>query len=82
MIRNSNRTKSILHRAGRLFQQYIVDQYVKWETNCLNQHYKNQAKLRTETYHGLNNMIYNEKADINQVGKQIILALSFIGSKR
>ena len=25
MIRDSNRTKSILHHAGRLFQQYIVD---------------------------------------------------------
>ena len=82
MIRDSNRTKSTLHRAGRLFQQYIVDQYVKWETNSLNWHYKNQAKLRTETYQGLNDMVYNEEADINQVGKQIILASSFTGSTR
>jgi len=36
MIRDSNKSKSILHLAGRLFQQYIVDQYVKWETNNLN----------------------------------------------
>ena len=28
-IRNSNKTKSILHLLGRLFQQYLVDQYAK-----------------------------------------------------
>ena len=71
-----------MHLAGRLFQQYIVDQYVKWETNSLNWHYKNQAKLRTETYQELNDMVYNEEADINQVEKQIILASSFTESTR
>ena len=41
MIRDSNKSKSILHLAGRLFQQYIVDQYVKWETNNLRWHSQN-----------------------------------------
>ncbi|CAG8664175.1 7737_t:CDS:2, partial [Ambispora leptoticha] len=82
MIRDSNRTKSTLHYAGRLFQQYIVDQYVKWKTNNLCWQYKNQAKLRTETYYGLNDMISNEDANINKLGKQIILPSSFTGSTR
>ncbi|PKK65714.1 hypothetical protein RhiirC2_808469 [Rhizophagus irregularis] len=34
-VRDSNRSKSILHLSGRLFQQYLVDQYAKWESNNL-----------------------------------------------
>ena len=82
MYRDSNRKKSTLHLAGRLFQQYIVDQYVKWETNNLIWQYNNQPKLRTETYQGLSDMISNNDANANQVGKQIILASSFTGSTR
>ena len=82
MFRDSNRAKSTLHLAGRLFQQYIVDQYVKWETNNLIWQKNNQPKLRTETYHGLNDMIYTKDGNINQVGKQIILSSTFTGSTR
>ncbi|PKK59314.1 hypothetical protein RhiirC2_794999 [Rhizophagus irregularis] len=47
-IRNGNWIQS----AGRLFQQYIVDQYAKIEQNRLNYFRGNQSKLRTEFYQG------------------------------
>src|SRR5207247_2636207 len=37
-IRDSNKTLSIIHLSGRLFQQYLVDQYAKWESNNLRWH--------------------------------------------
>ena len=40
-IRDSNRTTSTLHLSGRLFQQYLVDQYAKWESNNLRWHNEN-----------------------------------------
>ncbi|PKY53250.1 hypothetical protein RhiirA4_471357 [Rhizophagus irregularis] len=41
-IRDSNKTTSILHLSGRLFQQYLVDQYAKWESNQQNFIYMQQ----------------------------------------
>src|SRR6201988_3801045 len=82
MIRNCNKNNSILHLSGRLFQQYIVDQYVKWETNNLSWHYKNQKDLRSAIYQGLQDMISNEDANLDEVGKKIILSSSFTGSTR
>ena len=52
-IRDSNRTTSTLHLSGRLFQQYLVDQYAKWESNNLRWHKENQQNFRTEIYLGL-----------------------------
>ena len=34
-FRVTNKERSTLHLAGRLFQQYLVDQYAKWESNNL-----------------------------------------------
>ncbi|CAG8503873.1 3121_t:CDS:2 [Rhizophagus irregularis] len=41
-IRDSNKTTSILHLSERLFQQYLVDQYAKWESNQQNFIYMQQ----------------------------------------
>ncbi|CAF1307362.1 unnamed protein product [Rotaria sp. Silwood1] len=42
-----------IHYAGKLFQQYIVDAYVKTEQNRLAFHQQNQKALRIELYQGL-----------------------------
>ena len=47
-IRNGDWIQS----AGRLYQQYIVDQYAKIEQNRLNYLRQNQSTLRTEYYQG------------------------------
>src|SRR6266498_2337750 len=81
-IRNSNKTKSILHLSERLFQQYLVDQYAKWESNRLRWYRNNQQNLRTEIYLGLQDIVSDEDAIVDKIGKKIILSSSFTGSTR
>ncbi len=81
-IRDSNKTKSILHLSGRLFQQYLVDQYAKWESNNLRWHEKNQQNYRSEIYSGLQDIISEEDTITDKIGKKIILSSSFTGSVR
>src|SRR3990170_7150158 len=46
------RNEDWLQKAGRLYQQYIVDQYAKIEQNRLNYLRLNQTSLRIEMYQG------------------------------
>src|SRR3989337_514772 len=80
-IRDSNRTTSTLHLSGRLFQQYLVDQYAKWESNNLRWHKENQQNFRTEIYLGLQDIV-SEDVDYNKIGKKIILSSYFTESTR
>ncbi|GBM64363.1 hypothetical protein AVEN_11016-1 [Araneus ventricosus] len=74
---------SILHDSGKLFQQYIVDAYVKTEGSRLYFLRQNQKDLRIELYRGLLDALecraHNENICI---GKLIILPSSFQGSPR
>jgi hypothetical protein len=81
-IRDSNRTRSILHLSGRLFQQYLVDQYTKWESNNLRWHKENQQNFRSEIYSGLQDIISDEDFIPDKIGKRMILSSSFTGSIR
>ena len=69
--------------AQKLFQQYIVDAYVKIEGSRLDFLRFNQDKLRVELYQGLSDYIDNQ-AEMNgvRIGRRIILPSSFIGSPR
>lgn len=73
-----------LQRAGRLYQQYIVDQYAKIEQNRLNYFKHNQDTLRTDLYNGISDAIHSEDSntDSTQIGQRIILPSSFAGSSR
>ncbi|CAF5112615.1 unnamed protein product [Rotaria sp. Silwood1] len=74
---------SAIHYGGKLFQQYIVDAYVKTEQNRLAFHRQNQKTLRVELYQGLMDHLANE-AEIEglRAGRVIILPSSFQGSPR
>ncbi|CAF2632842.1 unnamed protein product [Rotaria sp. Silwood2] len=76
-------TFSAIHYGGKLFQQYIVDAYVKTEQNRLAFHRQNQKALRVELYQGLMDHLANE-AEIEGLrpGRVIILPSSFQGSPR
>ncbi|CAF5002532.1 unnamed protein product [Rotaria sp. Silwood1] len=76
-------TFSAIHYAGKLFQQYIVDAYVKTEQNRLAFHRQNQKTLRVELYQGLMDHLANE-AVIEELkpGRVIILPSSFQGGPR
>ena len=77
-------TFNVLHRMGRLFQQYIVDMYSKVEAARLSYIRFHQNKLRTELYQGLADAVqgYDGKVDGSQIGKKVILPSSFTGSAR
>ena len=57
---------SPIHRAGKLFQQYIVDAYVKTESNRLNFVRQNQTQLRVEKYQGLMDQLQSQATASNQ----------------
>ncbi|KIH61239.1 hypothetical protein ANCDUO_08493 [Ancylostoma duodenale] len=68
-------------RAGKLFQQFAVDAYVKIEQNRLNYQRTHQRDLRSESYRGLQDYLAGE--DISgPPGNRIVLASSHIGSPR
>jgi PIF1-like helicase/Helitron helicase-like domain at N-terminus len=70
-----------LQYAGRLYQQYIVDQYAKIEQERLNYLKLNQSTLRTEMYQGAVDAM-NTGDVSNNVGRRIILPSSFTGGPR
>jgi hypothetical protein len=74
---------SILHSSGKLFQQYVVDAYVKTEGSRLNFIRLNQKDLRVELYRGLLDALATHASRNNvRIGKLIILPSSFQGSPR
>ena len=81
MVRSAN-TFNIIHRMGRLFQQYIVDMYSKIEAARLAYIRYNQSKLHAEVYQGLSDAIQacDGNVDGSQLGKRVILPSTFTGS--
>ena len=74
---------SLIHSAGKLTQQYIVDGYVKCESNRLNFIRQNQPSLRSELYSGLMDHINNRSdTEGTTVGRLVILPSSYCGSQR
>jgi hypothetical protein len=71
------RDLSIIHLAGDLFQQYVVDAYVKIEGNNLNYLRHNQTKLRICHYQGLMDHLTRRQQDENlTLGSRFILPSS------
>ena len=66
---------------GRVFQQYIVDQWTKIEQNNLSYLKNNQSKLRVETRKNVE-AAAADGADAPTTGKPYRLPSSFVGSKR
>ena len=75
-----DRSNSYIHRFGRLFHQYVVDQYSKIELNRLNFLRNNQETIRADLYQNIKN------ADSDQlgykIGKRIVLPSTYNGSPR
>ena len=70
-----------LLRYRQLFRQFIVDMYVKIESERLLYIRINQQKLRSEQYIHLRDAISND-ANPQDLGKMVILPSSFTGSPR
>ncbi|XP_074097634.1 uncharacterized protein LOC141526498 [Cotesia typhae] len=74
---------NIFHMGRRLTQQWIVDAYVKIETDKLQYIRRQQSKLRADSYQGLIDHLQSQNSGNNSnIGKIVILPSSFHGSPR
>ncbi|XLU63888.1 hypothetical protein S245_023097 [Arachis hypogaea] len=72
---------STVLQAGRLLQQYVVDNYVKMETGKLRWVRQRQKELRAELYQGLQDALHTGENNAENVGRRTILPSSFVGSR-
>jgi len=66
-------------RCRELYQQFMLDMYVKIEGERLRYLRYNQLKLRAEEYIHLRDAIANN-ADAAEIGNSVILPSSYVGS--
>ncbi|XP_021728384.1 uncharacterized protein LOC110695463 [Chenopodium quinoa] len=76
------RPENMLLRAGRCFQQYIVDMYVKIENTWLDYFRNNQQSTRAELYQGILDSLDCGETVAHNVGRKVILPPTFIGGPR
>ena len=70
-------------KGRKLFQQWVVDSYVKIEKERIDFCKFNQKKLRVESYTGLMEHLQNNANNMNvNLGRITVLPSSFIGSPR
>ncbi|KAG5549105.1 hypothetical protein RHGRI_014469 [Rhododendron griersonianum] len=72
---------STILRAGKLFQEFLVDAWAATEQNRLAFHKLNQEKLRTGLYQDLTDVGIDDIGP-DQIGQRVVLPSSFIGSPR
>jgi hypothetical protein len=65
-----------------LYQEWGVDQYSKVESQRLFYIRNNQGPLRAAIYGGVANAVANNDANIDNLGRLIVLPSSFIGGHR
>ena len=65
-------TFNTIHRMGRLFQQYIVDMYMKIESERLSFIRYHQSQIQAELYQGLADAIQNSDGQVHgsHIGKK------------
>ena len=73
---------SVLLRAKRLFQQFLVDAYCKIETERLQFLRREQTALRADCYQDLRDAILDSDGDPRNVGRRVILPSTFTGGPR
>nr|GEV12946.1 ATP-dependent DNA helicase PIF1-like [Tanacetum cinerariifolium] len=73
---------SLILFGGRLFQQFVVDTYVKIETSRLQFCEKNQSTIRVDLYQGIVDCVNAREVQSNRLGQIIVLPVSFIGGPR
>ncbi|GKD44777.1 helicase [Tanacetum coccineum] len=71
-----------LHRGGRLFQQYLVDEFTTIKEQRLSWKRNNQDTLRVDLYHNVVDAITRGDTNAACLGKRIILPISFTGGPR
>jgi hypothetical protein len=74
---------SVIHLAGRLFQQYIVDMWASAEQSCLTYLHLHQPQLHALLYNRIEDMLFsNNVADPHALGKRTVLPSSYTSGLR
>ena len=74
---------SIIHRGGRLFQQYVVDTWASADQTRLSYLRFNQGRLRATLYSGLEDWLRaDEIGNPQDLGRRAVLPSSYIGGPR
>ena len=73
---------NVILLGGRLFQQFVVDIYIKIETSRLDFCRRNQSTIRAELYQGVVDCVTAGEVQPSMIGKRIVLPASFIGGPR
>ncbi|CAH1413861.1 unnamed protein product [Lactuca virosa] len=71
--------KSCLLLFGRLLQQYIVDSYIKLETQRLAFYRNQQQELRQEFLQGVVDAMASGETSASSIGQRVVLPATFIG---
>ena len=75
---DGRRNYNCLFHCGKLTQQYIVDAFVKIESNNLEFLRRNQTKLRVDLYTGLKESLENQAREANvPLGNMFILPSTY-----
>ncbi|KAI5392416.1 hypothetical protein KIW84_076993 [Lathyrus oleraceus] len=74
--------QSMLLNAGRLLQQYVVDNYVKIESGRLRWIKEHQSDIRSELYQGLHDALHVGETNAENIEKRTKLSSSFIAGRR
>ena len=78
MLSVRDKTFSLIHSAGKLFHQYLVDAYTKMEANRLNFIREHQKEIRADKYKGLVDFVNDNFANaVDNIGRFTILPSTF-----
>ncbi|XP_071933437.1 uncharacterized protein [Coffea arabica] len=67
---------------GRLLQQYVVDMYIKIESQRLDYYKSKQEFIRRERLQGVMDSVITGQCQGSKVGQRVVLPASFIGGPR
>jgi hypothetical protein len=73
---------NVLHRAGRLFQQYIVDAWATIDQLRLRWLLNHQQEIRSDLYSGNADSLALTDGTAQDAGKRVVLPSSYIGGDR
>ncbi|KAJ9553041.1 hypothetical protein OSB04_017086 [Centaurea solstitialis] len=74
--------ENVLLFGGRLFQQFVVDTYIKLETARLEFVERNQVRIRSDLYQGVVDCVNAGEVQPSRIGQRVVLPATFIGGPR
>ena len=81
-LHTQSNLSAILHRAERLFQQFLVDAFAVVDQNKLDWLRMHQNNICADVYNGLANSLTHADVDVTQLSYWIVLPSSYTGDNQ